>query len=68
MTMPSVDLAKFTRGDKETKAGFVQSPGAAYEEVGFVAVKNHGISAEVFLDINAGGYLDERLREIGLKN
>jgi isopenicillin N synthase-like dioxygenase len=51
MTIPSVDLAEFTSGDKETKARFVQSLGTAYEEVGFVAVKNHGISAELISDL-----------------
>ncbi len=40
--IPSVDLADFLSGDANRKANFVQQLGKAYEEVGFVAVKNHG--------------------------
>lgn len=42
--IPSVDLSEFTEGNKETKAAFVKELGKAYEEIGFVAVKNHGLS------------------------
>ena len=42
--IPSVDLSDFTEGNKETKAAFVKELGKAYEEIGFVAVKNHGLS------------------------
>ena len=42
--IPSVDLSDFTEGNKETKAAFVKEVGKAYEEIGFVAVKNHGLS------------------------
>jgi len=42
--IPSVDLSLFTNGSAEDKAQFVQELGKAYEETGFVAVKNHGIS------------------------
>ena len=42
--IPSVDLADFTEGNKETKAAFVKELGKAYQEIGFVAVKNHGLS------------------------
>lgn len=42
--IPSVDLSDFTEGNKETKADFVKELGKAYEEIGFVAVKNHGLS------------------------
>lgn len=41
--IPHVDLAEFTQGTPEQKNSFVQQLGRAYEEVGFVAVKNHGI-------------------------
>ena len=44
MAIPSIDLAEFLSGDKVRKAAFVKELGNAYEEVGFVAVKNHGIS------------------------
>jgi isopenicillin N synthase-like dioxygenase len=43
MNIPVVDLADFMEGDASRKATFVQLLGKAYEEVGFVAVKNHGI-------------------------
>lgn len=42
MAIPVVDLAEFS-GSAQQKAGFVAALGKAYEEVGFVAVKNHGI-------------------------
>jgi len=42
--IPSVDLSDFTEGNKETKAAFVKELGKAYEEIGFVAVKKHGLS------------------------
>lgn len=41
--IPVVDLHDFTGGDPARKAVFVQALGKAYEEVGFVAVKDHGI-------------------------
>ncbi|HEX8358041.1 MAG TPA: 2-oxoglutarate and iron-dependent oxygenase domain-containing protein, partial [Segetibacter sp.] len=43
MSIPVVDLAHFTSSSPEAKANFVQLLGKAYEEVGFVAVKNHGV-------------------------
>lgn len=43
MTIPVVDLAEFTSGDAVLKEKFVNELGRAYEEVGFVAVKNHGV-------------------------
>jgi isopenicillin N synthase-like dioxygenase len=51
MSIPVVDLAKFVNGDKEQKASFVQELGKAYEEVGFVAVKNHGIPDELIANL-----------------
>lgn len=51
MSIPSVDLSDFMSGDAERKQQFVQSLGKAYEEVGFVAVKNHGISDELIADL-----------------
>src|SRR5579859_2883266 len=43
MAIPVVDLSEFTSGTPQQKAAFVSALGKAYEEVGFVAVKNHGI-------------------------
>lgn len=44
MSIPLVDLNDFLKGSLQSKETFVQQLGKAYEEVGFVAVKNHGIS------------------------
>lgn len=51
MNIPSVDLSKFTNGNAEEKAAFVQDLGKAYEDVGFVAVKNHGVPDELIADL-----------------
>ncbi len=47
MAIPVVDLSDFTHGNAAQKAAFVEAIGKAYEEVGFVAVKNHGIPDEL---------------------
>ncbi len=39
--IPSVDLADFISGDPKRKQKFVDEIGKAYEEIGFVALKNH---------------------------
>ncbi len=44
--IPSIDLADFLHGNADLQAAFVQELGRVYEEVGFVAVRNHGLSAE----------------------
>lgn len=41
--IPTVDLAQFTQGDANQREAFVRQLGAAFHEVGFVAVTNHGI-------------------------
>jgi isopenicillin N synthase-like dioxygenase len=51
MSIPSVDLGEFLSGNAVRKNKFVQSLGKAYEEVGFVAVKNHGISDDLIADL-----------------
>ena len=51
MPIPTVDLAEFVNGDKTKKNSFIQALGNAYETVGFVAVKNHGISDELIADL-----------------
>ena len=51
MAIPIVDLADFLSGDARKKQKFVNELGKAYEEVGFVAVKNHGIPDEVIGDL-----------------
>ncbi len=51
MSIPSVDLADFLSDDAEKKQSFVQALGSAYEDVGFVAVKNHGITDQLIEDL-----------------
>lgn len=46
-SIPAIDLKHFTHGTPEQKQQFVQELGKAYEEVGFVAVRNHGLSDEL---------------------
>src|SRR5882762_1393743 len=50
MAIPVVDLSDFS-GDAKKKAAFVDALGKAYEEVGFVAVKNHGISDQTISEL-----------------
>jgi isopenicillin N synthase-like dioxygenase len=45
MGIPSVDLNDFINGNEEQKQQFVNALGRAYEDIGFVAVKNHLIDA-----------------------
>lgn len=45
--VPSVDLSEFLSGDKNVKKSFVEKLGAAYEDIGFVAVKNHSFSDDL---------------------
>lgn len=51
MTIPVVDLSEFTSGNESDKQKFVSELGKAYEEVGFVAVKNHGITDDLIADL-----------------
>lgn len=43
--IPSVDLADFLSDNPERKQKFVNEIGKAYEEIGFVALKNHFLDA-----------------------
>lgn len=51
MNIPVVDLSHFTSGTPQQKQAFVDALGKAYEEVGFVAVKNHGIPDALIKDL-----------------
>ncbi|MFN4146342.1 MAG: isopenicillin N synthase family dioxygenase [Runella sp.] len=42
--IPSLDLADFTSGDISRKAQFVADLGNAFNNIGFVCIKNHGLS------------------------
>jgi isopenicillin N synthase-like dioxygenase len=52
--IPSLDLADFTSGDPAKKQKFVQDLGDAFENIGFVAIKNHGLSDQLTNDLYAG--------------
>lgn len=45
--IPSVDLADFLSEDPKRKDKFVQEIGKAYEEIGFVSLKNHFLSDQL---------------------
>jgi len=45
--IPSVDLADFLSDDPKRKAQFVSQLGKAYEDIGFVALRNHFLSDEL---------------------
>lgn len=45
--IPSLDLADFTSGNPDQKKAFVQKLGEAYNNIGFVAIKNHGLGKEL---------------------
>lgn len=45
--IPSLDLADFTQGDESSRANFVKALGEAYQNIGFVAIKNHGLSDDL---------------------
>lgn len=51
--IPSIDLHHFTQGTPEQRTAFVKDLGEAYENVGFVAVKNHGLSDGLSADLYA---------------
>ena len=45
--IPVLDLSKFTRGSDPEKADFVNALGQAFHDIGFVGIKNHGISSDL---------------------
>lgn len=45
--VPSLDLADFTNGSEDQKKAFVSTLGEAYTNIGFVSIKNHGLSDEL---------------------
>jgi len=51
MGIPSVDLALFLNGTAEEKQQFVNTLGHAYEEIGFVAVKNPLINEQLISNL-----------------
>ena len=53
MNIPVVDLNHFIKGTKEEKVQFAATLGQAFEEVGFVSVKNHGIPEDLINNLYA---------------
>ncbi|ELR69713.1 Oxidoreductase [Fulvivirga imtechensis AK7] len=45
--VPSLDLADFDSGDAERRKKFVRELGEAYNNIGFVAIKNHYLTDEL---------------------
>ena len=45
--IPSLDLADFISSDPDRKAQFVQQLGSAFNQIGFVAIRNHGLTDEL---------------------
>ncbi|MFT7590815.1 MAG: isopenicillin N synthase-like dioxygenase [bacterium] len=45
--IPSLDLNKFTKGNADEKAAFVEALGTAYEDTGFAAISSHMLSKEL---------------------
>jgi isopenicillin N synthase-like dioxygenase len=46
-TIPLVDLNHFVNGDAQAKQEFVEQLGRAFEDIGFVSVKNHRVPQEL---------------------
>jgi len=63
MGIPAVNLADFIHGDTQAKSSFVKALGSAYEDIGFVAVKNHLLDESVvdrlYSEVKAFFALDE---------
>jgi isopenicillin N synthase-like dioxygenase len=49
--IPSLDLSTFTHGTPEQKAKFVADLGQAYNDIGFVSIKGHGLSDDLQADL-----------------
>ena len=45
--IPSLDLNDFVRGDEDRKMKFVRDLGEAYNNIGFVAIRNHYLTDEL---------------------
>lgn len=49
----TLDLKDFTEGSPETQKKFVSDLGEAYEKIGFIAIKNHGLTDEFITELYA---------------
>ncbi|MGY2130879.1 isopenicillin N synthase family dioxygenase [Hymenobacter sp. HD11105] len=65
--IPSLDLADFRSGDPERKQRFVQQLGEAYQSIGFVALRNHGLTeeqtAQLYSDVKAFFSLPDEVKQ-----
>lgn len=65
-TIPSVDLDDFISGDPKRKQKFVDQIGSAYEDIGFVSLKNHflddQLTAHLYNEIKAFLNFRKKLR------
>lgn len=50
-SIPKLDLSDFTHGSIDQKLTFVRDLGLAYEQIGFVAIRNHGIPQQILIDL-----------------
>lgn len=51
--VPSLDLSDFTSGDETKRKEFVKALGEAYNNIGFVAIKNHYLTDELSAQLYA---------------
>lgn len=67
MGIPGVDLADFTHGTSQQKKDFIDKIGKAYEDIGFVAVRNHLIDdftvAKLYTQVKAFFDLPEEIKK-----
>lgn len=65
--IPSLDLADFKNGDENSRVSFVKALGEAYQNIGFVAIKNHGLSddltAKLYKAVEAFFRLPEEIKQ-----
>ncbi len=46
-SIPNLNFAKWSQGTENEKAEFVKELGAAYTDIGFITIRNHGFGEEV---------------------
>src|SRR5699024_4824858 len=73
--IPKVDLSDFISDDKSKKQKFVDKIGQAYEEIGFVSLKNHFLDDELmahlykevkaFFDLSEETKRQSEIKELG---
>jgi isopenicillin N synthase-like dioxygenase len=65
--IPSLDLANYVNGTAEQRQKFIQDIGQAYEDIGFVAIRNHGINddliAKFYTSVKAFFALPEEVKK-----